>query len=283
MNTYSLHITKKCNMNCYYCYEKDKISEYSWDDIKKSLDMIISKDKEFNLEFLGGEPTLELELLKKTIDYLQKQNIKVNQYFLTTNGVLVDDRLIDLLLKNSNLIWASSLDGTPRMNNLRICKDGHNSYKYVIDSYNKLKEVINDKQIHIHMTIHPYNVTQIVKGVKHLYELGIRNIHVGIIETTIEISREFCHEYIRQHLILQDMIIENKFVGLNYSPFCQISNIIGKYYIEDDRNSKVLFEKPQVRGELATFDIDVKTSIIKDTIIDLHEIVYMNYQNRLKE
>ena len=60
-------MTKDCNMACRYCYEEDKTSGHtSWEEAKKFLD-IINKDDNFSLEFMGGEPLLNFDLVRECI------------------------------------------------------------------------------------------------------------------------------------------------------------------------------------------------------------------------
>ena len=100
LETYVLHITKECNMQCIYCYEKDKTSTYTWDELKTLLNNIIKHNRNFNLEFLGGEPCLRTDLIKETVNYLESiENLNVDNYIITTNGTIINDELIDLMKK----------------------------------------------------------------------------------------------------------------------------------------------------------------------------------------
>jgi len=97
METYVVHVTKQCNCRCVYCYEKDKYSTYTWEEVKELIDNIVKYNRRFNIEFLGGEPLLAFDLIKKSVDYLESMNdIEVEQYVITTNGTILTDEMISL-------------------------------------------------------------------------------------------------------------------------------------------------------------------------------------------
>ena len=285
LETYVLHITKKCNMNCIYCYEKDKDSIYSWDQIKHLLDDILKYNNYFNMEFLGGEPCLNIDIIEKTIDKIKSN---VNEFYITTNGTIIDDKLILLLKQNQNLYWYASMDGTPRMNCLRVMKSGYNSHDIVIENYKYLvNSGIDNKQLGIHMTIHPYNMTQIVKGVNYLYNMGIRNISIGIVESTILIGKEYCNIFIDQHKILTDMFIDNQFPNLILSSFHTTPNTTKRYYIQNRNKSKTILEcygkKENDIKDSEDYKTDPSFSVLGNVIPELKKIVYDYYQLRSRQ
>ena len=72
---YVIHVTKKCNMSCIYCYEKDKTSKYTKDEVVNTAITIASKCKsdKFSIEFLGGEPMLAFDIVKAVYEALEKE------------------------------------------------------------------------------------------------------------------------------------------------------------------------------------------------------------------
>ena len=136
LETYVLHVTKECNLSCVYCYEKDKTSVYTWEEIKKLLDDIVSFNKHFNLEFLGGEPCLRIDLIEKTVYYLKSmKDVVVDSFMITTNGTVINQNLINLLKNNIDVNWTASIDGNEFMNFMRIDKSGKNSYSKVVNNF----------------------------------------------------------------------------------------------------------------------------------------------------
>ena len=101
-----LHVATTCNLNCSYCFAK--ASEYhgkecimSLSTAKRSIDFLIENSKgRHNLEvdFFGGEPLLNWDVCKGTIEYARKSEKDANKNFrftLTTNGMLINDEIID--------------------------------------------------------------------------------------------------------------------------------------------------------------------------------------------
>jgi sulfatase maturation enzyme AslB (radical SAM superfamily) len=187
MERYVIHVTKRCQCLCIYCYEQDKTSEYTWEEIKELIDNIIkyNKDKEFQIEYLGGEPLLAFDLIKQATAYLESfKEIKVNNYAITTNGTILTDEITEWLKQNPKVSWLASLDGTKFMNQLRIFKDSKiNTYDIVIENCKKALKELGSNRIGIHMVTHPYNIAFLSKGIENLYNIGIRNIGVGTVES----------------------------------------------------------------------------------------------------
>lgn len=107
----NLFITHKCNLNCIYCYEKPNHASFpifkqmTSDTAFKAIDWLIrnSQDKqELSVNFFGGEPLLNFELIKKVVEYADFQQIIHNKsikFSVTTNGLLLDKEKIIFFLK----------------------------------------------------------------------------------------------------------------------------------------------------------------------------------------
>ncbi|WP_425447638.1 radical SAM protein [Dethiothermospora halolimnae] len=210
MERYVIHVTKKCNMDCFYCYEEDKSSgDRSWEDTKNLIDDILKYNNEFEVEFLGGEPMMNFPLIKRCINYLKdKGNVK--KYIITTNGTIINEEIVKFLMENSNVCLGVSLDGNRFMNSMRVFKDvdGNkiNSYEKVIENLENLKQNNLIDRVFIHMVIHPYNVGYLSDAVDHFYNKGYKNIDIGIVEKTLDITEEFERAFIREHDILSNRI-----------------------------------------------------------------------------
>ena len=282
--TYVVHITKECNMDCKYCYEKDKTSIYKWEEIQYLLDNIIKYNKDFNLEFLGGEPVLRHDYIIKTVEYLKDKNINTN-FMITTNGTLLPQDLIDYLKVNKNITWHASMDGNTVANFLRITKDGYNSHDLVIQNHKKLEQEIGIDRIGIHMITHPFNIAYFRDSIEHLYENGIRSIGVGIVESTLEIGREFCLEYIKQHDQVSKEIIQNKYPHISISSFDYLKpRTDQRHYVRDETGKVILETYGRVKDDILTdenFKTPPASSPIGDVIVDLRELVYKRHHKRL--
>lgn len=287
LETYVLHVTKECNMNCTYCYEKDKSSKYEWNDIKVLLDDIIKYNKEFNLEFLGGEPCLRVDLIEKTIDYLNSvPDVSVKNFTITTNGTIVTQQLIDLLKTNSNVRWSASIDGNRLMNFMRIIKENKmNSYDTVVKNFRRLRDELGDrgnKQLSCHLVTHHYNIGYLNDGITDLYNVGFRNFGIGTIESTLTIDDAYCDSFIKQCQILSDRIKVGKLPGIYIGIFNELKPEDDKrHYIRDETGKVILETYGRANNDIKDTE-EYKTisssSPISDKINYIRKTVY-NYHN----
>jgi len=287
LETYVLHITKECNMQCLYCYETDKTSTYTWEDIKKLIDEIVKHNKHFNLEFLGGEPCLRTDLIHDVIEYIKSMgDIIVDSFAITTNGTIVDIRLIDLLMKNRNVGWYASIDGNKFMNSLRLTKKRVNSYDAVIANFKILKEHLNGdthNQLGAHLVTHPYNIGYFNEGITDLYNQGFRNFGIGTVESTMKIDEAYCDEFIKQHAILSDRMKSGELPGISIGLFEGVkSSSDSRHYIRDDTGKVILETYGRANDDIKDteqFKTAPATSSLGTLIYDLRKTVY-DYHNK---
>lgn len=291
MEHYVVHVTKKCNMACRYCYESDKTSEYSWAEVSKLLEDIANtnRDKEFTIEFLGGEPLLAFELVKASVDYLEgRKDIEVPSYTITTNGTILDDDIIAFLKANPKVTFAASLDGHKTMNQLRLFKpdgktSGANSHPVVVANLKRLiAEGIN---CNVHMVTHPYNVGFLHDGIKHLYDLGIRAVGVGTVEKTLPLTEEYQSKFVSELRKVSDAMLGGVMPGLYVDVLCDLKpkSDVRKYVRQGD---KMLAETyGRTSGDITSTDLyaTVSTSSpLGDAIYNLRKTVYEYHQNNLQ-
>ena len=119
--TVTLTLTEKCNLNCIYCYESDRSNvSMAWDIAKEIIDREMSADdgtEKVHIDFFGGEPFIEFELLKKILEYLY--TTKWSKKFscgTSTNGTLVHGKIKQWLKENHHRIEVGlSFDGNKAM------------------------------------------------------------------------------------------------------------------------------------------------------------------------
>jgi len=286
--TYVLHITKECNLNCTYCYEKDKTSTYTWDEIRILLDNITLHNKDFTLEFLGGEPCLRIDLIEMVVKYLNGMDGLNVGYVITTNGTIINDKLIQLLQNNPYALhWAASIDGHQFGNFMRVDKQGKNSYDRVIQNFHTLYNELNGdryQQLSCHLVSHPYNIGYLYEGIVNLYHQGFRRFGIGTIESTIIIDEMYCNEFILQLKTLSDTIHNSDLLeGISIDLFNYVKpRSDRRFYIKDKTGKTILETYGRVDNDIKDtpqYKADPSTSNISDMICDIREAVY-NYHNR---
>lgn len=296
LETYVIHITKLCNLDCRYCYEKDKTTVFKWEEIKATIDKIIKYNNRFKIEFLGGEPMLASDLIIKSYEYLESfKDIVVEDYVITTNSTIISDEFLDFLESSPKISWAASIDGNEYANQLRVFKkvdyrDAQvNAYKKSIEVLMKVLNRIGNNRTSIHIVTHPYNIHLMAKSIRHFYELGIRLIGIGTIESTIPIGREYAQEFIRQINFVSKMIVNGELEGLDIDLFNYIKPRTDvKNYVYDE-NNKLIFESYSradddiIKNEK---NLNIKsangTSSLMELICDIREEAYYIHQRNLK-
>ena len=183
-----LHIAHDCNLACKYCFADEgeyhgKRELMSYEVGKKALDFLVAHSgSRTNLEvdFFGGEPLMNFEVVKQLVKYgrsLEEPNNKKFRFTLTTNGVLLDDDILEFANKEmSNLVL--SLDGRKEVHDLmRPRRGGQGSYDTVVPKFIKAAESRNQMNYYVRGT-YTRNNLDFAKDVIHMADLGFEQISV---------------------------------------------------------------------------------------------------------
>ncbi|MFR6009346.1 MAG: thioether cross-link-forming SCIFF peptide maturase, partial [Christensenellales bacterium] len=133
------------------------------------------------VDFFGGEPTMNFEVVKKLVDYgreLEKKHDKVFRFTLTTNGLLVDDEMIEYMNKEmSNVVL--SIDGRKEVNDRMRPTRNHagSTYDIIVPKYKKIADSRNQERYYVRGTF-THNNLDFSKDVLHLADLGFKEISV---------------------------------------------------------------------------------------------------------
>ena len=144
-----LHIAHTCNLNCSYCfasqgkYHGDR-AVMSYEVGKRALDFLIENSgsrRNLEVDFFGGEPLMNFQVVKDLVAYarsIEKEKGKNFRFTLTTNGVLVDDDVIDFANREcSNVVL--SLDGRKEVHDrFRVDFAGNGSWEKIVPKFQKL-------------------------------------------------------------------------------------------------------------------------------------------------
>ena len=183
-----LHIAHDCNLACKYCFADEgeyhgKRELMSYEVGKKALDFLVANSgSRTNLEvdFFGGEPLMNFAVVKQPVKYgrsLEEPNNKKFRFTLTTNGVLLDDDILEFANKEmSNLVL--SLDGRKEVHDLmRPRRGGQGSYDTVVPKFIKAAESRNQMNYYVRGT-YTRNNLDFAKDVIHMADLGFEQISV---------------------------------------------------------------------------------------------------------
>ena len=181
-----LHVAHTCNLNCSYCFASQgkyhgERALMSFEVGKQALDFLMDNSgTRHNLEvdFFGGEPLMNWDVVKQLVAYarsVEKERGKNFRFTLTTNGVLIDDDVIEFANKEmSNVVL--SLDGRKEIHDAtRVDYAGHGSYDKIVPKFQKLVESRGGKGYYMRGTFTHQN-PDFTKDVFHMADLGFTEL-----------------------------------------------------------------------------------------------------------
>ena len=181
-----LHVAHTCNLNCSYCfasqgkYQGDR-ALMSFEVGKQAFDFLIANSgtrKNLEVDFFGGEPLMNWEVVKQLVEYARSVEIQHNKNFrftLTTNGVLLDDEIIDYLNKEMcNVVL--SLDGRQSIHDhFRKYYNGKGSYEDIVPKFQRLVEKRGGKDYYMRGTF-THNNVDFTEDIFHMADLGFKEL-----------------------------------------------------------------------------------------------------------
>lgn len=219
-----LHIAHDCNLACRYCFAEE--GEYhgrrelmSFEVGKKALDFLIANSgsrKNLEVDFFGGEPLMNFEVVKQLVKYGREQEKIYNKNFrftLTTNGVLLNDDIMEFANKEmANVVC--SIDGRKEVNDkMRPFRNGKGSYDLILPKFKKLANSRNQTNYYVRGTYTHFN-KDFANDVIHLANEGFEQISVEPVVAPANepyaIKEEDVEELKNQYDILAKEIIERR-------------------------------------------------------------------------
>ena len=183
-----LHIAHDCNLACRYCFAEEgenhgRRALMSYEVGKKALDFLIENSgnrRNLEVDFFGGEPLMNWQVVKDLVQYGREQEKKYNKNFrftLTTNGVLLDEEIMEFCNKEmANVVL--SIDGRKEVHDfMRPFRRGKGSYDLIIPKFRKFAESRNQDKYYVRGTFTRHNL-DFSEDVLHLADLGFKQISV---------------------------------------------------------------------------------------------------------
>ncbi len=191
-------VTERCNMSCTYCYEHNKsdkvmsvqVAEDAVDFILTNSDYIdISSTPSVILEFIGGEPLLEIDLIERIISYFNRQTFKLDHpwfnramFSICSNGLLyIAEPVQEFIQRHHNrLSMGISIDGDREMHDrCRVDTSGCGTYDRILPAVQKL--IASSVHPHTKVTFAHENLHRISTAITHLMDLGFTDISANVV------------------------------------------------------------------------------------------------------
>ena len=183
-----LHIAHDCNLACQYCFAEE--GEYhgrralmSFEVGKKALDFLVANSgtrRNLEVDFFGGEPLMNWEVVKQLVEYgrsIEEANNKKFRFTLTTNGVLLNDEILDFVNKEMGNIVLST-DGRKEVHDrMRPFRNGKGSYDLIMPKFKKVAESRNQTNYYVRGTFTHFNL-DFSNDVLSLADQGFKQISV---------------------------------------------------------------------------------------------------------
>lgn len=227
-------VTEACNLNCTYCYECHKTNRRMTKEVaKQAIDMIFNEEllngyydfetsKSVIIDFIGGEPLLEIELMDYIVEYFKFRAFELDHPWatnyainVTSNGVLYnDEKVLKFFDKNKGKANIGiTIDGNKELHDkCRVFHDGRGSYDIVEESVKKWIRTQQNSTTKI--TLCPENVSYLNEAIKNVISLGIKGAYTNCVFEpgwTLEHAVILYNEMIK----LADYILEDE----NYTKF----------------------------------------------------------------
>ena len=200
--TVTFQVTDDCNLACKYCYQMHKgKKKMSFETAKKMVDLLLSGDKGVGdyinpqkspgliVDFIGGEPLLEIDLIDRICSYTINRMIELSHPWLTrtmfsicSNGVCYFEPEVQRVLQkwNQRLSFSVTVDGNKELHDsCRVFPDGRPSYDLAIAA---AKDWVNKGgYMGSKVTIAPANVMHVYDAITHMIELGYNEINANCV------------------------------------------------------------------------------------------------------
>ncbi len=181
-----IHIAHTCNLNCSYCFASQgkyhgERALMSFEVGKRALDFLIENSgtrRNLEVDFFGGEPLMNFDVIKQMVAYarsIEKEHNKNFRFTLTTNGVLIDDDVIDFANKEmSNVVL--SLDGRKEIHDrYRVDYAGNGSWEKIVPKFQKLVEARGGINYYMRGTFTHAN-PDFLKDIQQMLDLGFTEL-----------------------------------------------------------------------------------------------------------
>lgn len=181
-----LHVAHTCNLNCAYCFAAQgkyhgERALMSFETGKRALDFLVENSgnrKNLEVDFFGGEPLMNFDVVKRLVAYARSIEKEKNKYFrftLTTNGVLLDDEVTEFANRECHNV-VLSLDGRKSVHDrLRKTVNGQGSYDVIVPKFQEFVKKRGDNGYYVRGTFTKNNI-DFTEDIFHMADLGFTEL-----------------------------------------------------------------------------------------------------------
>ena len=243
-----LHVAHTCNLNCSYCFASQgkyqgERAIMSFEVGKRAFDFLIENSgdrRNLEVDFFGGEPLMNWDVVKQLVAYarsIEKEHNKNFRFTLTTNGLLINDEVIDFLNKEmSNVVL--SLDGRKEVHDLfRRDYAGNGSYDRIIPKFKRLVDARGGKNYYMRGTF-THNNVDFTEDIFHMADLGFTELSMEPVvcapSDPCALTEEDLPKLFEQYEILAKEMIKRKREGRPFTFY---------HYMLDLKNGPCIYKR----------------------------------------
>lgn len=236
-----LHVSHACNLTCDYCFAgqgkyQGERALMSLEVGKQAIDFLVNnsgKRRNLEVDFFGGEPLMNWAVVKEIVTYarsIEKAHNKNFRFTLTTNGVLLDDEVIEYANKEMHNV-VLSLDGRKEVHDrLRKTVNGKGSYDVIVPKFQRFVELRGDKGYYIRGTFTHGN-TDFTNDIFHMAELGFTELSMEPVVSKPEdphaLTEDDLPELFRQYELLAAEMLKRKKEGRGFTFYHYMIDLTG--------------------------------------------------------
>ena len=243
-----LHVAHTCNLNCSYCfasqgkYHGDR-ALMSFEVGKRAFDFLIENSgtrRNLEVDFFGGEPALNFDVIKKLVEYARSIEEKHNKNFrftYTTNGMILTDEMIEFINREMHNV-VLSLDGRKEVNDrFRVDYTGKGSYDTIVPNFKKIVESRGGKGYYVRGTFTHHNV-DFTNDLFHMADLGFTELSMEPVvcspDDPCALTEEDLPKLYEQYEILAKEMIKRKREGRPFTFY---------HYMLDLKNGPCIYKR----------------------------------------
>ena len=236
-----LHVAHTCNLNCAYCFASQgkyngERAVMSFEVGKQALDFLMEHSgKRHNLEvdFFGGEPLMNFQVVKDLVAYarsIEKEAGKNFRFTLTTNGMLIDDEVIDFANREmSNVVL--SLDGRKEVHDrYRVDYAGNGSWERIVPKFQKLVRERGGRNYYMRGTFTHHN-PDFLQDIRQMLDLGFTELSMEPVvcapDDPIALTEEDRRIVLDQYEKLAELMLEREREGRPFTFYHYMIDLSG--------------------------------------------------------
>ena len=222
-----LHVAHTCNLNCSYCFASQgkyhgERAVMSFEVGKRALDFLVENSgtrRNLEVDFFGGEPLLNFDVVKQLVAYargIEKDAKKNFRFTLTTNGMLIDDDVIDFANREMHNV-VLSLDGRKEIHDrFRVDYAGRGSWDTIVPKFQKLVEARGGKNYYMRGTFTHAN-PDFLRDIETMLDLGFTELSMEPVVCAADdpsaLTQDDLPVVLRQYEELADLMIRRRKAG----------------------------------------------------------------------